>query len=134
MASPFPGMDPYLESRHFWPGFHTNLATEIQAALNRTIRPRYVADVTAYQTYDVIEVAQPRSFTPDVAGLQHRPPRGEGAVAVAAPPAAPAESRIPLEIEVRLHRVEIRTSAEDQLVTVIEILSPVNKRPGHEAQ
>lgn len=30
-------------------------------------------------------------------------------------------------------QIEIRTAAAQQLITVIEILSPVNKRPGHEA-
>jgi hypothetical protein len=47
---------------------------------------------------------------------------------------APAESRVPLELPLRLLSVEIRTVGSQQLVTAIEILSPVNKRPGHEAQ
>jgi len=32
-----------------------------------------------------------------------------------------------------LYRVEIHSTAAQQLVTVIEVLSPVNKRPSHEA-
>jgi hypothetical protein len=40
---------------------------------------------------------------------------------------------VPLELPLRLVSVEIRTSDEHQLITVIEILSPVNKSPGHEA-
>src|SRR5687768_4415884 len=94
MPSPFPGMDPYLEAPHYWPGFHTNLATEIQAALNREIRPRYIADVTTRQTYDEIQVARPHSFSPDVAVSQPQPPRGEGPVAVATLAPAPAVSKI----------------------------------------
>lgn len=133
MPSPFPGMDPYLEAPRFWPGFHTNLATEIQAALNRTIRPRYVADVTTHQTYDEIEIARSRGYSPDVAVSQPQPPRGEGPIAVATLAPAPAVSRIPLEMPIRLYRVEVRTTGEEQLVTAIEILSPVNKRPSHEA-
>jgi hypothetical protein len=43
------------------------------------------------------------------------------------------ESLIPLEIPLRLHRVEIRATASQQLVAVVEILSPVNKRPSHDA-
>jgi hypothetical protein len=46
---------------------------------------------------------------------------------------APVESLVALEIPLRLHRVEIRTTAAQQLVTVIEILSPVHKWPSHEA-
>jgi len=49
------------------------------------------------------------------------------------PPPAPEVSRIPLELPIRLHRVEVRTVREEMLVTAIEILSPGNKRPGHEA-
>jgi hypothetical protein len=83
MPSPFPGMDPYLETPRRWPDFHNDLAAEIRTALNRCLDPRYLASLTS-------------------------------------------------EIPVQLYRVEIRTTAEEQLVTVIEILSPSNKRSGHE--
>ena len=88
MASPFPGMDPYIEQPELWPDFHNNLASEIQAQLNQHIQPAYFARLTPYVTY---------------------------------------------EVPLRLHNVEIRTVGTQQLVTVIEILSPVNKRPGHDA-
>ncbi|MGL6094387.1 MAG: DUF4058 family protein, partial [Fimbriiglobus sp.] len=39
MPSPFPGMDPYLEDPTYWGGFHTNLYTGIQRALNQTLPP-----------------------------------------------------------------------------------------------
>lgn len=29
MPTPFPGMDPYLESADIWPGFHHRLANEL---------------------------------------------------------------------------------------------------------
>jgi hypothetical protein len=133
MPSPFPGMDPYIEGPGIWQDFHSDFAAEIRTALNRSIRPRYVAALTAYATYDVVEIARPRAFSPDVAVSQPQPPRGEGPTAVATLARAPAVSRVPLELPIRLHRVEIRTTREEMLVTAIEILSPVNKRPGHEA-
>lgn len=37
MASPFPGMDPYLEAPDIWPDFHDRLATEISSDLNTTL-------------------------------------------------------------------------------------------------
>ena len=43
------------------------------------------------------------------------------------------EASIPLEYEIQLFSVEIRAAGSRELVTAIEILSPVNKRPGHEA-
>src|SRR5947208_11979895 len=45
MPSPFPGMDPYLETPHLWPDVHHRLISEIQMALNPALRPRYVARV-----------------------------------------------------------------------------------------
>jgi hypothetical protein len=128
-------MDPYLEEPHRWPGFHNDLAAEIRAALNRQIQPRYYADLDSYLTYDVIEVArtEPRSIYPDLAVLQPQPLRSQeyGSIAAVAP--APAESSVPLEISISLDRVEVRTVGDDLLIAVIEILSPVNKRPSHEA-
>src|SRR5262245_59410480 len=45
MPSPFPGMDPYLESPAIWPDVHHRLISDIQDALNPNLRPRYVARV-----------------------------------------------------------------------------------------
>lgn len=133
MPSPFPGMDPYIESPELWSDFHNNLASEIQAYLNRHIQPRYFARLTPYVTYEVVEIGQGYGVRPDV-GIWHlQPAPGESAVGVTTVTPAPVESLVPMEIPLRLHRVEIRTTAQQQLVTVIEILSPVNKRPGHQA-
>jgi uncharacterized protein DUF4058 len=134
MPSPFPGMDPYIETSELWSDFHGNIAPEIQARLNRAIQPRYVARLIPYVTYEIIEVAQARGVRPDVGVWQPQPPRGaaSGGVAVITP--APAESRVPLELPLRLYNVEIRETGTHLLVTAIEILSPVNKRRGHEAR
>src|SRR5580704_10142616 len=45
MPSPFPGMDPYLETPDLWPDVHHGLISQIQNALNPGLRPRYVARV-----------------------------------------------------------------------------------------
>src|SRR5262245_34325750 len=41
MPSPFPGMDPYLEEPGLWPDVHHGLISEMQAVLNRLLRPKY---------------------------------------------------------------------------------------------
>jgi hypothetical protein len=133
MPSPFPGMDPYIESPALWSDFHSDLASEIRAQLNRLIQPRYFARLTPYVTYEVVEVGEVHGVRPDV-GVWHvhlQPGEAHTGVATMAP--APVESLVALEIPLRLHQVEIRGTAAQQLVTVIEILSPVNKRPSHEA-
>ena len=45
MPSPFPGMDPYLETPHLWPDVHHELISGIRHALNPHLRPNYVARV-----------------------------------------------------------------------------------------
>ncbi|MFQ5857966.1 MAG: DUF4058 family protein [Anaerolineae bacterium] len=132
MLSPFPGMDPYLEATGIWQDFHDHLAPEIAARLNPLIRPRYYAALVPYVTYEEVEIAAPRGGRPDVGVLHLHRAEDHGPVSVAiAPP--PAESRILLEFPLRLHSVEVRAAGNDVLVTSIEILSPVNKQPGHEA-
>jgi Protein of unknown function (DUF4058) len=133
MPSPFPGMDPYIETPEIWSDFHSDLGGEIRARLNQIIQPRYVARLIPYVTYEVVEVAQARGVRLDVGVWQPQPPivAAPGGVAVITP--APAESRVPLEVPLRLHSVEIRETGTHLLVTAIEILSPVNKRRGHEA-
>ncbi len=42
MASPFPGMDPFLEG-DLWQEFHETLAGAIRAQLMSKISPKYVA-------------------------------------------------------------------------------------------
>jgi hypothetical protein len=58
MPSPFPGMDPSLESPALWSDFHNNLAAEIRAHLNRLIQPRYFARLMPYVKYEAVEVGQ----------------------------------------------------------------------------
>jgi hypothetical protein len=135
MPSPFPGMDPFIESRRIWSDFHLDLAAEIRAHLNARIQPGYYATAVTYVTYDVIEVAQlrPRAVSPDVSvwRTELRVPT-PGAMAVIDPPLA--QSAVPLEVPMRLANVEVREAGADTLVTAIEILSPINKRSGRERQ
>ena len=134
MPSPFPGMDPYLEGE-MWQEFHSTLATEIRAQLLKVLPPQYVALLAkryVFERPDISLLSLPpdhRVNSPDVSVA--RPPRlaeaqAEYQVGVITPPAA---ERINLLAEdVPLLSVEIRDMAERRLVTVIEILSPVNKQ------
>jgi uncharacterized protein DUF4058 len=135
MPSPFPGMDPFIESRRIWSDFHLDLAAEIRAHLNARIQPGYYATAVTYVTYDVIEVAhaEPRAVSPDVGVWRTDQPRPtQSAMTVIDPPSV--QSMMPLEVPLRLAKVEVREAGADTLVTAIEILSPINKRPGRERQ
>ncbi len=135
MPSPFPGMDPYLETTNRWRNVHNNLATEIQAQLAPLLRPRYYADQEPRFFYNTgLDVATHRTGLPDVSVLETPLPAPiatpEGEVAIAP---APLELLITTEQPEKLNTVVIRTVEGDELVTAIELLSSVNKRPGHAA-
>ena len=136
MNSPFPGMDPYIEDRLIWSDFHSRLADEISATLNRAIRPNYFAALTPYVTYDVIEISTSKlqGVRPDIGVLKTGPMRGipMSATAVMDPPQA--QSSTEFEMPLELMSIEVRQVGTDRLVTAIEILSPVNKQRNHEAR
>lgn len=135
MPSPFPGMDPYLEG-YLWPDFHQDFASVIRQSLMPKLRPNYVARLAISMVQDPNPEAEIGIMYPDVEVLPQkpkpipplRPSAGMEAVFTAAPPISPALSIPLLDYEVRLVNVEIRDSKTNQLITSIEILSPINKR------
>ena len=136
MPSPFPGMDPYLED-YLWPDFHQNLAGAIQRQLTPRLRPRYVARLAVRMIQDPTPETEIGIMYPDVEILERQNPAGPGQqshadkasnLVEATATITPALAVPLLDFEVRLISVEIRDSATNQIVTSIEILSPVNKR------
>lgn len=65
MPSPFPGMDPYLES-YLWSDVHTALANKIRQQLTPQIRPRYAARLEVYLAEDPTPEAEVGILYPDV--------------------------------------------------------------------
>ena len=136
MPSPFPGMDPYLEAPDIWPDCHNALASEIRGELNRTLVHPYYARLEMRPEVGIVddESGGRGRIVPDVAVVR-RPHEGRGGgVAVAVP--ALREMSESFEVEfldeaIHHHFVEIRDASRGhRLVTLIEILSPSNKRPG----
>jgi hypothetical protein len=126
--SPFPGMDPYLETPNIWPDVHTSLVSIFREQLAPLLAPKYLAEL---ETQIVIDRADDdlQVVLPDVSVTSPEVPIGApSAVAVAAP--APVEVRVPLDVPTRLVSVYIRQRETARLVAVIELLSPVNKRRG----
>jgi hypothetical protein len=133
-------MDPYLETPDRWRNVHNNLATEIQAQLAPLLRPRYYVDQEPRFIYEAdLGIAARHQALPDVSVLEgSRPPTSARSqagqppgAAVIAPPSL--ELLITSDLPERTNTVVIRTVEGDELVTAIEILSSVNKRPGHAA-
>lgn len=129
MPSPFPGMDPYLESSAFWRDVHQSLIYCCRAALNAVLPPEYAAELD--ERLYVVNAA--RSVYADAASIRReRPTTGEGGVGVAEPLAYDPPRIIRLEREeVRESFIEIVVVHEGgRLVAAIKVLSPANKRNG----
>lgn len=134
MASLFPGMDPYLEG-YLWPDVHTALVNKIRQLLTPLLRPRYTARLALYVVEDVLPEGDVGIMYPDVEIMQ-RSTGAQARVAESAIPApvgslaTPATWSIPLllPVEVQIPVVEVRDTAQNRLITSIEVLSPVNKR------
>lgn len=132
MPSPFPGMDPYLENPDIWPDFHDAFASEIRRELNRLLPQPYYARLEMRPELGIVEdEGPPRRIIPDVVAEHHGP---TAATAVAIPPRSEISPSVAFTVHgelLRHHFVEIRDPAQDhRLVTLIEIASPSNKRPG----
>jgi hypothetical protein len=121
-------MDPYLEGS-LWMSVHTQLSVEIARQLIPRLRPRYVALTPERFVFDVFEevAVTTRTTIPDVGVVDTG--RGAGpspGAAVITAPALHLETEVPIAVP---HvTVEIRDTANRQLVTAIEVLSPTNKR------
>lgn len=134
MKSPFPGMDPYLE-RH-WLHVHHALITycvdQLQPRLPKALRARMEERVYVEPDEDT-----GRSIGPDVRVIQRSGGRGlsmepgsEGGVAVATEFAEPVILECDSEpIHEGIVTIIDRESG-GRVVTVIEFVSPTNKRPG----
>lgn len=132
MPSPFPGMDPYLEGE-MWQEFHSRLANQISAQLLAALPPSYTALLAKRYIVDRTPT-DPRTIYPDV----HVAKIAENLPAYTVD-RSPARGRLP-HLPVRLVNpqiitekipvlsIEIRDVAKRRLVTLIEILSPANKR------
>jgi Protein of unknown function (DUF4058) len=129
MASPFPGMDPYLEG-HLWTSVHAELATVIAHQLMPRLRPKYVAlperQYIAGAPEDVMISAAP--LVPDVGIRKARARSGDPGPATVIAPSLKLRTR--LATSVPHFQIEIRDSQQRTLVTAIELLSPTNKRSG----
>jgi hypothetical protein len=119
-------MDPYLEG-YLWPDVHTALAHKIRQLLAPQIQPHYVARLEISVVEDESFEAEIGVLYPDVEIIKTSPSSKSTETTVTEPVVTTAPLTITLP-QVRLVTVEIRDVAQNQLVTSIEILSPVNKR------
>ena len=131
MPSPFPGMNPYLEHPELWPGVHLLLIAEITNFLAPQIRPKYRVAVEVR----VDEIVGDKSLLvgiPDVTVKRSLTDAktDQTSVALAEALPQPITVNLPIPETIKQGYLEVREVATGEVVTVIELLSPVNKRVG----
>jgi hypothetical protein len=130
MASPFPGMNPYLEHPQLWPEVHHRLITAIAIAIQPALLPKYrvAIEKRTYLSIDnnalMVGIPDLSVVTPQSPSLpqQTETSNSEGIESVTV--------TLPMPVEVQEGYLEVREMGSGRVVTVIEVLSPTNKRPG----
>lgn len=135
MPSPFPGMDPYLEYPAFWSSFHTRLMVAIADAITPQLGSQYYVEVES-RTYQSDEANEELLIgIPDAivfAGradvtLTESPTTATTSVTTQL---RPEKVFVPMPIELKQRYLEVREMTTDTVITVVELLSPTNKRSG----
>jgi hypothetical protein len=127
-------MDPYLEAPAIWPDFHEAFAAQLRADLNASLPAPYYARLEMRSEVGIVSNGGPsHRIVSDVAVAD--PSAGAGQADVALRSATGTGTK-PITVTVRVdpgrHQfVEIRDPSQGhKLITLIEIVSPSNKRPG----
>jgi Protein of unknown function (DUF4058) len=129
MLSPFPGMDPYLENPAFWSAVHNRLIVAIADDLVEQLSEQYRVEIEK-RTYFSSDDDSVLVGIPDVAVLTSRTPEAASRTATIALLSQPQKVTVPISEEIHERYLEIREVATGRVVTVIELLSPKNKRAG----
>jgi Protein of unknown function (DUF4058) len=128
MPSPFPGMNPYLEFPALWHEFHNRLIVAISDALTPYLQSKYyvAVETRTYMDDDNPEllVGIPDAIVLTASKAPVVPPT------TTATQARPKQIRLPMPVEVKESYLEVREVGTHQVITVIEVLSPKNKRKG----
>jgi len=128
VPSPFPGVDPYLENPELWPDVHNGLIAALRDELSPLLRPSYYVALEE-RTY----LEEPGELVlvgrPDVTVVDRDRHGAERESKQSLTPTL-VEVELPIGAQVRETFLEVRTTTEGVVVTVVELLSPGNKRSG----
>ena len=121
-------MDPYLEHPALWPDVHNRLLAALADTLADDVAPRYYVAlerrVYALKPDDLVFIGRP-----DIAVVQRdAPPAPRAARATGG--ARVIEVDVPMADEVEETFIQVHEVTTGRCVTVLELLSPVNKLVG----
>ncbi|MEZ6032910.1 MAG: DUF4058 family protein [Planctomycetaceae bacterium] len=126
MKSKFPGMDPFLEAQE-WEDFHTTFNTVLREYLGPSLEPDYLVRVERRVYVEAVGVEPETMRQADVAivAVDSGPATGRRSHDAGS---ITAECELPMPIERQETYLVIRDRETMKVVTVIEVLSPSNKR------
>src|SRR5260370_36325652 len=110
MASPFPGMTPYLEQESVWHTFHERLCPLVAELLTSQVRPHYIVKIDEHVYIHELP-AESRHLVGRADVAVTRSPGSRGPEAAAEVLEAPAQVRLPAVDVESLSFVEIRDRA-----------------------
>ncbi len=125
IQNPFPGMNPYLEQPELWHQVHNRLIVAIADILTPQIAPKYRVSIEE-RVYTSVDDALLAGIA-DVE-VANRSTTGNGATLTAPKLAEPSKVRIPMPERVFERYVEVKSTQAKEVISVIELLSPKNKR------
>ncbi len=129
MPSPFPGMNPYVERASVWHDFHESFIPLVRDILTAQVLPRYFVRIDEQMYIHELSSEERRFLGRGDLLIPALRPADTGASAVAILE-APAEVSMPAVDAENLSFLEIRDRDNNELITVIELLSPANKYAG----
>lgn len=130
MPSPFPGMNPYLEQEDVWRDFHERFLPTAAEMIGAQVQPDYIVKIDEHISVHEMPEGPRRLLGRADLGVAARGPAGSGTSAAVGVIEAPAHVWLPpVDIESESF-LEIRDRRSRELVGVVELLSPANKRPG----
>jgi hypothetical protein len=123
-------MDPYLEHPNSWSNVHHRLITAIADFLSPYLLPKYqvLVEERVYQTMatDSILVGIPDALVQRTRKVSEEP----ATTTISSPSSQPITVTLPMPEQVRQGHLEVRDIVTSEVVTVVEVLSPTNKRQG----
>ncbi|MEM9161545.1 MAG: DUF4058 family protein [Cyanobacteria bacterium P01_F01_bin.4] len=134
MPSPFPGMDPFIEQPNYWSSFHSRLIVAIANAIEADLSDQYYVEVEVRSYLNegdenlLVGIPDAVVFSAQEPLTDVSPLSAPGVGAAVLP--KPQRVNIPMPEMVNERYLEVREVGSDRVVTVIEVLSPKNKRAG----
>ncbi|WP_337177091.1 DUF4058 family protein [Paludisphaera sp.] len=128
MPSPFPGTDPYLERDVAWHDFHERFLILGAGVIGAQVRPDFIVRVDDHILLSELPEEPRRTVgRADLSVVEARTREVPGPEGVA-PLDAPTRVRLPEVEATRESYLSVVDRASREVVTVVELLSPANKR------